>query len=114
MSAICRNQSNDLLCKSMDWIPHNSNTGLKYVKRGIKKNHILFILILKNTKTEAYSSKTISDRNENLSNFFLVLKQLFIYLFLCTTVPLTSGFSIIHSIFSYILKEKSAGNIIVY
>ena len=44
--------------------------------------------------------------------FFRV--EAIIYLLICTTVPLTSLYNIIYSIFSYILKEKFAGNIIVY
>ena len=47
-----------------------SNTDLKHVKRGIKKNHISFTLILKHTKTKVHSSKTISARNENVPYFF--------------------------------------------
>ena len=70
MTALCRNQSSDLLCESADWFPNKSNTGLKHVRRGIKKNHILFTLILKNTETEVHSSKTIRVGNENVSYFF--------------------------------------------
>ena len=46
MLLYCRNQSSDLQSKSLYWVPHNSNTGLKSVKLNSAKNvmtHMLFV-----------------------------------------------------------------------